>query len=136
MTTSGFGPKHSNVATRLNNLAMLLKDTNCLTEAESLMCRALEIDVAIYGADHPDIATELNNLATLLRAANRQTEAEPLMRRSVEILLRFLATTGYHHPNEDQTIASYYDLLAEMNYTPEQIGAQLQKIALPLGLSF
>jgi hypothetical protein len=39
-----FGPDHPNVVIRLNNLAMLLRDTNRLAEAEPLFRRALAID--------------------------------------------------------------------------------------------
>ena len=38
-----FGPAHPNVARHLNNLAVLLKDTNRLWDAEPLMRRALAI---------------------------------------------------------------------------------------------
>ena len=37
------GKDHTTVATDLNNLAQLLKDTNRLAEAEPLMRRVLEI---------------------------------------------------------------------------------------------
>ena len=39
-----FGTEHPNVAIRLNNLALLLKATNRLSEAEPMMRRALRID--------------------------------------------------------------------------------------------
>jgi hypothetical protein len=37
-----------------SNLALLLKDTNRLSEAEPLMRRALAIEEASFGPDHPD----------------------------------------------------------------------------------
>jgi hypothetical protein len=46
----------------------LLYVTNRLSDAESLMRRALAIDEASLGPDHPDVAIELNNLAQLLQA--------------------------------------------------------------------
>ena len=51
-----FGEQHPTVATCLNNLAMLLQDTNRIEEAEPLMRRALEIDVAAFGEQHPTVA--------------------------------------------------------------------------------
>ena len=51
----------------LNNLAVLLKDTNRLEEAEPLMRRALDIWEKAYGPDHPQVATGLNNLARCCR---------------------------------------------------------------------
>ena len=80
-----YGSEHPDVATDLNNLALLLKDTNRLEEAEPLMRRALDIDEQSYGSEHPDVAKDLNNLALLLKDTNRLEEAEPLMRRALEI---------------------------------------------------
>jgi tetratricopeptide (TPR) repeat protein len=80
-----FGPDHPDVATRLNNLARLLHDTNRLAEAEPLIRRALAIDEKSFGADHPDVAIDLNNLAGLLQDTNRLAEAEPLIRRALAI---------------------------------------------------
>ncbi len=80
-----YGPDHPNVATDLNNLAMLLQATNRLTEAEPLMRRALAIDEASYGPEHPEVARDLNNLAQFLQDTNRLAEAEPLMRRALAI---------------------------------------------------
>ena len=73
------------VATASNNLARLLEHTNRLGEAEPLMRRALEINVAAYGEQHATVATCLNNLANLLKDTNRHEEAEPLMWRALEI---------------------------------------------------
>ena len=49
-----YGPDHPTVATRLNNLALLLWTTNRLAEAEPLFRRALAIDERSYGPEHPD----------------------------------------------------------------------------------
>ena len=61
----------------LNNLALLLKATNRLADAEPLMRRALAIDEVRYGAVHPELATDLNNLdswkANRSRCASRST---------------------------------------------------------------
>ena len=48
------GPDHPKVATALNNLAVLLRATNRLDEAEPLFRRALAIDERAYGPDHPE----------------------------------------------------------------------------------
>jgi tetratricopeptide (TPR) repeat protein len=78
------GPDHPTLASRLNNLANLLHDTNRLAEAERLYRRALKIEES-QGPDHPTLATRLNNLATLLNDTNRLTEAESLYRRALAI---------------------------------------------------
>ncbi|MEZ5972726.1 MAG: tetratricopeptide repeat protein [Hyphomonadaceae bacterium] len=64
---ASFGPDHSNVAIRLNNLAAPLLATNRLSDAEPLMRRALAIDETSFGPDHPEVARDLNNLAQLLK---------------------------------------------------------------------
>lgn len=80
-----YGAEHPDVATQLNNLAQLLKETNRLAEAEPLMRRALAIDEQSYGTEHPAVAIRLNNLASLLLETNRLVEAEQLMRRALAI---------------------------------------------------
>ena len=79
------GPDDAMVATNLNNLAMLLHDTNRLAEAEPLYRRALMIDHKNFGANDSRIATNLSNLALLLQDTGRLAEAEPLIRRAVAI---------------------------------------------------
>lgn len=80
-----YGPDHPEVSPHLNNLAVLLQDTNRLAESESFMRQALEIAEKTYGPDHPEVAIVLNNLVALLRITNRFYEAEPLIRRAIEI---------------------------------------------------
>ena len=55
------------VATRYNNLAVLLQDQGKYAEAEPLYRRAIEIDEKALGKDHPDVAIRYNNLADLLQ---------------------------------------------------------------------
>src|SRR5205085_1890260 len=90
------GPDHPHVASALNNLALLLQDTNRLGEAEPLFRRVAAIFEASLGPDHPHVATALNNLAALLRDTNRPGEAEPLVRRALAIDER---SYGPDHPD-------------------------------------
>ncbi|CAN0388434.1 unnamed protein product, partial [Ascophyllum nodosum] len=60
------GPRHPDVASRLNNLASLLKSQGKYDDAEPLYKRALTIREEVLGPRHPDVASSLNNLATLL----------------------------------------------------------------------
>lgn len=69
----------------MNNLALVLHDTNRLAEAELLYRRALAIDEKRYGPEHPNVSLRLNNLAQLLKDTSRLNEAEPLMRRGLAI---------------------------------------------------
>ena len=104
------------VAAVSNDLAQLLKRTNRLGEAEPLMRRALEIDMAAFGEQHPNVATRLNNLAALLMETNRIEEAEPLMRRALEI---DMAAFGEQHPNVATRLNNLAALLMETNRIEE-----------------
>lgn len=112
---SNLGSNHADVATRLNNLAHLLKETNRLAEAEPLMRRALAIDETGYGSDHPKIAIRLNNLATLLQDTNRLSEAEPLIRRAIAIDEK---NFGPDHPN----LAPWLNNLAQLLKATNRLG--------------
>jgi tetratricopeptide (TPR) repeat protein len=129
---ASYGPEHPEVATDLNNLALLLKVTNRLDEAEPLYRRALEIDEAAYGPGHPNVARDLNNLAALLQATNRLVEAEPLMRRHVVILRRFGERTGHRHPHMYDAVRNYLGLLDAMGLSEADA---LAKVTDASGLS-
>ena len=62
---ASYGPDHPEVATDLNNLAVLLQATNRLGEAEPLYRRALAIRKKSLGMDHPRTVTVRENLAAL-----------------------------------------------------------------------
>jgi tetratricopeptide (TPR) repeat protein len=109
-------PNDSRVATRLNNLAALLRTNNRLVEAEPLMRRALAIDEASFGKDHPNVAIRLNNLAMLLRATSRFVEAEPLMRRALAI---DEASFGKDHPEVATDLNNLALLLQDTNRPAE-----------------
>ena len=95
------------VASASNELAQLLQRTNRLGEAEPLMRRALEINLAAFGEQHPGVAACLGNLASLLQDTNRFGEAEPLVRRALEI---DVASFGEQH----QTVAVRLNNLAQV----------------------
>lgn len=110
------GDDHPNVAIALNNLALLLWDTNRLLEAEPLLRRALAIDERSFGLDDPTVARDLNSLAVLLQAANRLSEAEPLMRRALAIDERGF---GIDHPNVANSLNNLGQLLQATNRLAE-----------------
>ena len=90
------GPDHPDVATSLNNLAVLYRATGRYAEAEPLYQRALAIGEKALGPEHPDVATRLNNLAVLYQATGRYAEAEPLYQRALAIGEKAL---GPDHPD-------------------------------------
>ena len=80
------------VATTLNNLAVLYFDTQRLTEAEKMYKQALEIRQRLANdnpkAYEPDVAQTLNNLANLYSDTQRLTEAEEMYKQALEIRQR------------------------------------------------
>lgn len=80
------------IATALNNLAMVRYAQGNYEAAEPLYKRALLVDERNHGADHPTIATDLNNLALLYKKQGNLLAAEPLLRRALVIKERVLPT--------------------------------------------
>jgi tetratricopeptide (TPR) repeat protein len=66
------GPDHPDVATALNNLALLYLVHGRYLEAEPHFKRSLAIREKALGPDHPDIGDTLNNLAALYQAQHRR----------------------------------------------------------------
>jgi tetratricopeptide (TPR) repeat protein len=79
------GPDHPDVATSLNNLALLYDTQGDYAKAEPLYKRSLAISEKALGPDHPAVATSLENLAALYRATKRNAEAEALEKRAAQI---------------------------------------------------
>ncbi len=78
LNRSFFGEEHLEVASSLNNLAVLYKDQGRNDEAE-LFCReALEMSKKLLGDEHPFVAECLNNLAELYGSQGRYDEVESL----------------------------------------------------------
>ena len=91
-----FGIEHPNVATSLNNLAVVYQAQGKYAEAELVHRRALAIREKVLGPEHPDVALSLNNLAEVYQAQGKYAEAEPLFRRSLAIREKAL---GPEHPD-------------------------------------
>jgi tetratricopeptide (TPR) repeat protein len=78
------------IAIRLGNLAMVLKETNQIREAESLLRRALRIDNDTQDADKRRIIVHLSNLGQLLQDSNRLDEAEKLITQACQMGEQYL----------------------------------------------
>jgi tetratricopeptide (TPR) repeat protein len=65
------GDRHPDVATSLNNLAVLRYNQNRFTEAESLLLQALEICQQVLGNAHPDTIGTQRSLENLRQAMHR-----------------------------------------------------------------
>jgi len=103
-------------STALNNLAILLKATNRLAEAEPLMRRTLAIEEQSYGDQHTNVGIRLSNLAQLLQDTNRLAEAEPLMRRALAMGERLY---GPEHPKIATSLNNLALLLKATNRLAE-----------------
>ncbi len=91
-----FAKDHPDVATSLNNLALLYDSQGRYGEAEPLYLEALEMRKRLFAGDHPAVATSLNNLALLYCSQGRYGEAEPLYLEALEMCERVL---GVNHPS-------------------------------------
>jgi tetratricopeptide (TPR) repeat protein len=110
------GRDHPDVATSLNNLALLYLHQGRYREAEPLCQRSLAIREKALGSDHPDVATSLNNLAGLYNTQGQYEKAEPLYQRSLDILKKVL---GSDHPD----VATSLNNLAGLYLSQEQYNA-------------
>jgi tetratricopeptide (TPR) repeat protein len=108
------GPQHRMVALRLNNLAQLLRTTERLDEAQSLMLRALAIHGRHFASDPISVARDLNNVAQLLEARDRPEEAERTYRYALALMERYRGAT---HPD----VATVLNNLAHLLKTGERL---------------
>ena len=80
-----FGPESRQVATSLNDLALVLVELDRWAEAEPLYRRALAVNEKLLGPQHPEVASNLNNLALLYLNMDRLPEARDLLVRALSI---------------------------------------------------
>lgn len=80
------GPDHIELASLLNNVAMLNLDTGHKEQAKKLLERALLISEKEKGQFHIDLVVLLNNLGDLQLLENNQRDAEPLYLRAARIV--------------------------------------------------
>ncbi|MBD2354903.1 tetratricopeptide repeat protein [Tolypothrix sp. FACHB-123] len=90
------GKEHPDVATSLNNLAVLYESQGNYAKAEPLHLRSLAIREKVLGKEHPNVAESLNNLALLYELQGSYAKAEPLYLRSLAIREKVL---GKEHPD-------------------------------------
>ena len=83
-----WGEEHPNIATSLNNLALLYQSQGRYAEALPLYEQALEMRKRLFAGDHPDVATSVNNLAYLYNSQGRYAEALPLYEQALEMRKR------------------------------------------------
>jgi tetratricopeptide (TPR) repeat protein len=80
------GPTHPHVAIRLTNRALVLKGLSRITEAESMLKRAIDISEQLPGLkDIKPFVVQLSNLGTILLDLDRVTDAEELFRKALRL---------------------------------------------------
>jgi tetratricopeptide (TPR) repeat protein len=105
-----FTGDHPNVATSLNNLAVVYDNQGKYSKAELLYLDALEMRKRLFTGDHPDVASSLNNLALLYNNQGRYSEAEPRYLEALEMRKRLF--TGDHPDvaNSLNNLAVFYKI--------------------------
>jgi len=88
------GRDHPSVASSVNHLAELYRETGRYGDAEPLNKCALAILEKALGPDHPDVATSLINLAKLHKAQGRVDLDLEHIRRASAIHRKRAALTG------------------------------------------
>ncbi|HEU5376732.1 MAG TPA: tetratricopeptide repeat protein [Ktedonobacteraceae bacterium] len=96
-----FGDIHPEVATLLNNLALLHDERGFYTRAEHLYQQAQEIWEKALGSNDPHVATCLANLAECYRQQSKYEQAKSLYQRALTIEEQAL---GSNHPSVAQTL--------------------------------
>ncbi|MEE9554739.1 MAG: tetratricopeptide repeat protein [candidate division Zixibacteria bacterium] len=95
------GKDHQNVATTLNNLALLYKFIGRFKEAESMYERSIKLYKNRLDPYHSDLATALNNLAGVFRSLGKFEKAKSICDEALEI---FNKTLGQDHPDVAKTL--------------------------------
>jgi tetratricopeptide (TPR) repeat protein len=90
------GPEHPDVATSLNNLAILYGAQGLYAKAEPLYQQSLDIRQKALGPEHPDVAMSLTGLASLYHTQGLYAKAEPLYQKALDIRKKAL---GPEHPD-------------------------------------
>jgi CHAT domain-containing protein/tetratricopeptide (TPR) repeat protein len=80
-----FGPQSRQVATSLDDLALVLVELDRWAEAEPLYRRALAVTEKTLGPQHPEVASHLNNLGLLYLKMGRLAEARDLLVRALSL---------------------------------------------------
>ena len=103
-----YGKRHSEVATDLNNLGMLLDNMRYYVKAQSYIEEALAIRQELLGKSHPDTAQSLNDLGLLLAGIGEYVEAQPYYEQALAIYRDVL---GDNHPHTATSLDNLGELL-------------------------
>ncbi len=119
--------EHPDIATSLNNLALLYSKIEEYSKAEPLYQRALEIRKKAVESEDLNVADCLNNLGELYRKMGSYTKAEPLFQQALSIRKTKLGPT---HPIVAISLNNLASLYLSMGFYSKAI--PLYQQALPI----
>jgi len=99
------------LATSLNNLALIHLEKGNYEKSEALYNRSLALTEKVHGSDHPDVAQIVNNLARIRMAKGDLRAAETLFTRALQIREKVL---GQEDPSVALTINNLAQLFVEL----------------------
>ena len=106
-----YGPGHPTVATRVNNLGLVLLDVGNLEGARDHFERALAILEKAYGPDHSEVATSVNNLGNVLHDLGDLEGAREHYERALAMGEK---TFGPQHPSVALRVNNLGNLLQDL----------------------
>lgn len=109
------GRDHEQIATAMNELAMVLQDQGDLAGAELLYRDSLAMRRRMFGDEHEDVAQSMSNLGNLLRDRGKFPEAEPLVRDALAMSRKLLG-------NDHTKVASMLNNMAAMLHSNGKLG--------------
>ncbi|MCW5553204.1 MAG: serine/threonine protein kinase [Verrucomicrobiae bacterium] len=126
-TTNLWGAEHTNTASALVNLALVLQRQNNLEEAEALTRQTLDIRRRLLGEEHPDVAMSLHILAQLAGLQGRLEEAAGILREVITIQRRL---EGEEHPHLATTVQNLGQTLRMLGRLDEAAALEQEALAM------
>ncbi len=130
------GKEHPDIATSLNNLALLYHLQGKYQQAEPLYIRSLVITEKALGKKHPDVARNLINLTALYQAQGDITRATDFFHRGLEVEqqnLNLIFTVGSEQ--RKQKYVRIFSVTTERTISLSLKEARNQKTAASLALT-
>lgn len=121
-----YGAVHPGVARDLINLSEALTDLNRAEEAEPMARRAMAIDEQVHGPEHVSLARDCRTFGKALVALGKLKEGESLLIRSLRTFQRFNEQTGHAHPDMEDAIGDFRNVLEDRGCNRDQIMSAIQ----------
>ncbi|HEX2150180.1 MAG TPA: tetratricopeptide repeat protein, partial [Actinomycetota bacterium] len=106
-----YGPDHTQVASDLNKLGLVLQGLGRLHEARTMFERALDIHERVLGPEHPEVATDLTNLGGAMEHLGEYGAAKAFYQRAISI---DEAMYGPSHARSIADLSNLYRVLSEL----------------------